>query len=1618
MAVKAGDPELELVAGVGECVRERLPAEPPAAYEEFVRQYYQWVPAQDLQDRDAPDLCGAVVAHWRRGRRRAPGEVRVGVYNPKLERDGWDSPFTVVEIISDDMPFIVDSVTMELSRQGYGIELIVHPVMRVLRDSAGELLEVLKPGASAERAARVAGVSGVVAESVIHAEVVRQADSDRLAVLQAGVELVLEEVRAAVEDWIPMRQRAIQLADELVSAPPGADPHEFEESRAFLRWLSHDHFTFLGYREYELSPRQNEAELSAIAGSGLGILRGAAARPRKVLKGRAVALATATHPLVLTKANSRATVHRPAYLDYVGIKRYAPSGEVIGERRFLGLYTTTAYKSSPREIPLLRDKVERVLDRAAFPPDSHDAKGLIDIIESLPRDLLVQIETDDLFAVAIGILGLGERQRVRLFVTRDRLDRYVSCTLCLPRDRFNTENRQRAGQILIEAFGGTQVDWHLQLSESVLVRVDYVVHCPEGVPADYNVPAIEAQIVEATRDWRDDLRAALIITYGEEQGTALHARFARAFPAAYRAVWSAARAVADIERINELMRSGGPLLTLYETVGDGDSVTRVKLLSASPISLSDVLPTFEHLGAKVVDERPYEITPSDADPVWIYDFGLRCPVDILEDVGERFAEAFLGVWSGRLEDDGLNGLVLAAGLTGLEVTIIRAISRYLRQAPVAFSDAYMERTLIGNPAIVRLLVRLFAARFHPDIHAGDAADAADPAEAAEALAAETEAAIDAVQSLDEDRILRSFMSVVKSILRTNYYRPGSACLSFKLDSTALDLLPQPRPRFEIFVYSPRVEGVHLRGGRVARGGVRWSDRREDFRTEVLGLMKAQMVKNALIVPVGSKGGFVVKRPPSEPSREAQVAEGIECYRIFLRGLLDLTDNYRHERVEAPEGVVRYDEDDPYLVVAADKGTASFSDIANDVAAEYGFWLGDAFASGGSHGYDHKQMGITARGAWESVKRHFRELGIDVQAAEFTAVGIGDMAGDVFGNGMLCSEHMRLLGAFNHLHIFLDPNPDPAASYAERRRLFALSRSAWSDYDRELISPGGGVFSRAAKTIPLSAEVRQALGVEAEQLTPAELIRAMLRAPVDLLFNGGIGTYVKAEEETQAEAGDKSNDAVRVNGAELGCRVVGEGGNLGFTQRGRIEFALRGGPGGEGGRINTDAIDNVAGVNCSDHEVNIKILLGDLVAGGELDFEARNALLAAMTEAVAERVLYDSYTQTQALSVASRQAVPMAGVHARLIRRLEQSGALKREREYLPSQKTLSVRRPEQRGLMAPELATLMAHVKIGLFRSLLESDVPEDPYLGHDLERYFPDPLPERYRHQMQGHRLRREIIATVIANQLVDRGGTTFVFRLGEETGADVPHLARAYAVAREVFAMRSFWSSVEALDNQIDAGTQLAMLIEGRRLVDRGTRWLVRAHRQSIDIDAATRRFAPGAKALAKALPDVLEGLDRDEFDRRLSELADAGVPDSLARRVARLQALLSVFDIVEETAATGREQSVVMSTYFGLGARLGLDWLRDRILELPRADRWQALARAALRDDLSRLHRALTREALREPAPTGEAAVERWLEGNEAAVRRALSVVADVRASGNYDTTTLPVVLREMGGLVSDG
>jgi glutamate dehydrogenase len=1601
------DRDAALIESVCELVRKRMAAEQAAEAEQFMRQYYRRAPAEDVLARDPLDLYGAALAHMNFARRRPPGEPQIRAYNPTFEQHGWQSPHTAIEIVTDDMPFIVDSVSMELNRLRSGIHVNVHPIVRVRRGDDGELAEVIAPDAAPQESERL--------ESFMHVEVDRQSEAAELEEVAERLREVLAKVRATVEDWPAMRAKVGELTAELGEPAPKLDAAEVEEARALLEWIEHDHFVFLGYREYELVGEDGGEDLRPLEGSGLGILReaGRTSRAFATLPQRVRAHAREPYPLVLTKANSRSPIHRSAYLDYIGVKRFGPDGQVVGERRFLGLYTTAAYRAAPSDIPVVRRKAEAVLARAAFRPGSHDEKALIEIIDTFPRDELFQIPEDELYEVATGILDLGERQRVRLFVRLDRYERFVSCLLFLPRDRFNTQNRERIQDILLEEFRADSVDYELRLSESVLVRIHFTVRVRPGELPAYDGARIEARIVEATHAWTDELEDALLEELGEERGNALFHRYGRAFPAGYRDDWVARSAVGDARRIEELPDDDALELSLYRPLEAPAGWLRCKLYRRGErVSLSDVLPMFESMGLEVVDERPYEVAPPDGPPAWIYDLGLHDPADVALDVDairERFHDGFARVWHGDAEQDGFNGLMLRAGLDWRAVTLLRAVARYLRQAGIAFSDTYMERTLMSHAEIAAKLVALFQARFDP------AQDGR--AQAAARLEREIEAAIDAVESLDQDRILNGFFAVVRAMLRTNFFQPGAdgrpkPYLSFKLDPSKVPLVPLPRPRFEIFVHSPRVEGVHLRGGSVARGGLRWSDRREDFRTEVLGLMKAQMVKNALIVPVGAKGGFVVKRPPAE--REALGDEVIACYRTFISGLLDVSDTIRDGRVVPPRDVVRHDDDDPYLVVAADKGTATFSDIANGISQDYGFWLGDAFASGGSVGYDHKAMGITARSAWVSVQRHFRELGIDTQSTDFSVVGIGDMSGDVFGNGMLLSEHIRLVAAFDHRHVFLDPDPDPAASHAERKRLFELPRSSWEDYDTSLISEGGGIFPRTAKSIQLSPQVQSVLRIEADRLPPAELVQAMLRAPVDLLWNGGIGTYVKARSETHADVGDKANDAVRVDAAELRCRVVGEGGNLGFTQRGRVEFALA------GGRVNTDAIDNAGGVNCSDHEVNIKVLLDSTVADGDLTGKQRNQLLAEMTDAVAARVLRGSYTQTQALSLARAQAASMLDVHDRMMRSLEQAGTLDRALEALPDAEAVAERLTAGHGLTQPELAVILAYSKIRLYAALLESDLPEDPALADELSRYFPAPLPERFGDRMREHRLRREIIATRVTNDLVDRAGTTLIFRLNEDTGAPASDIARAYAVARDVFEVRALWSEVEALDLRVDAATQISMLLESRRLVERATRWLLRSRHRPLVIADEVGHFAPGAQTLAAALPDVLIASEREQWEARVHELAAEGVPEELAGRVAKLGALFSALDIVEVATATERSVDEVATLHFLLGGRIQLHWLRDRIAALPRENRWQAMARAALRDDLFALHAALTGDVLRPgtdaaAAPNAAAQLNGWIDASRQDVDHCLEILGEIRTGGMFDLTTLPVALREVRNLI---
>ena len=1593
-----------IVEAVLDLVRERVPSAQKATAESFARPYYSGTAVEDLKDRSIVDLYGAALSHFNFAHQRRPGKPKIRVYNPVQPQHGWRSTHSIVEVVSDDMPFLVDSVRMALNRRSLTTHLVIHPVMRSHRDSEGVLT-----GPDDGKA---------ITEAVIHVEVDRQTEERILRDIAAEIHRVLSDVRASVEDWQPMHDRLRSVLGELGSNPPPLDESELARGCAFLEWVGDNHFTFLGYREYELLGEQGGERLRSVGGSGLGLLREAQPRESAAfasLSPEIRCLAREPHLLIITKANARSTVHRPGYLDYIGIKKFDAEGRVCGERRFLGLYTSAAYNQVPRAIPLLREKVARAMERATYPSNSHAAKALLHILETFPRDLLFQVGDDELFATGMGILHLQERQRIRLFVHRDRIGRFVSCIVYVPRERFNTQVRLKIQNLLAGALGARDVDFTVHLSESVLARLYFVYRVPHAVAVD--VDELEARLSDYTRDWRDDLHEELLDHCGEELGVARYRRYGEAFSADYQSIYSARVAVHDIDSMEELDGAGDAIaMSLYRPLEAAPDVLHFKLFRPErPISLSDALPVLENMGLMVETGQPARIEVADGSRMWMHDFGMRAGESLEVDIDRvraKFQEAFKRIWAGDAENDGFNRLVLRAGLEWREIAVLRAYCKYLRQAGTTFSQEYMESALGGNTSIAEALVRLFHIRFDP-------AASGDRDTLGRALVEEIRGALDEVANLDEDRILRSFLGLIRATLRTNYYQRGESgevkpCISFKFDPARVAELPEPRPMYEIFVYSPRVEGVHLRGGAVARGGIRWSDRREDFRTEVLGLVKAQIVKNSVIVPVGSKGGFVPKRLPAGGEREAVQAEGVACYEIFIGGLLDLTDNLAGAEVAPPADVVRHDGDDPYLVVAADKGTATFSDIANRIAARYRFWLGDAFASGGSQGYDHKGMGITARGAWESVKRHFRELGSDVQSTDFTVIGIGDMGGDVFGNGMLMSEHTRLIGAFNHLHVFVDPDPQPASSYRERTRLFALPRSSWSDYDPELISEGGGVYARSAKSIELSLQAREALGVDESSFTPNELIRAMLCAPVDLLWNGGIGTYVKASSERHAEVGDRANDALRADGSELRCKVIGEGGNLGCTQLGRVEFA------GRGGRVITDAIDNSGGVDCSDHEVNIKILLNDVVAAGDMTEKQRNLLLAEMSDEVAELVLRNNYLQTQALSLAAAQASSLLEVHTRLIRALERGGDLDPAIEFLPGGDEIEERASLGRGLTAPELSVLMAYVKITLFKSLLETGFGGDDFVDQELRRYFPQPLQQRFRDEIRGHRLAREIIATVVANEVVNRAGITFVYRLAEETGANAADIARAYLVAREVFDMEWVWATIEGLDNEASAQSQIAMLLESRRLAERATRWLLRHCPRPLDIAASVARFAPGVAALSDGLVELVAPASRAAMRRRSSELSAQGVPEALADRVAEFSEVYSSFDIIEVARATSVPVDAVAAVHFALGAELDLHWLRDQVAALPRVNRWQALARAALRDDLYSLESALTCSVLevRSSSVKTEARIRTWIENNVLAVSRWRQVLADLKAAGSIDFTMLSVAMGEIRGLQRAG
>lgn len=1640
-----------------------------ADFRRYAEVLFKRVAAEDLAVRGTPDWIAMAEGLYALMQTRKAGKSLIRVFDPDARTDGWSSPHTIVQIVNDDMPFLVDTASLMLAEVGLAVHMLMHPVLQILRDARGKLT----------------GVGEGKLESLIHIEIDRLPDAASAKRLEDTLREALGEVGASVQDWTAMRERMLAIADEFGRRTMPIDATQRAESEAFLRWAAGDHFTFLGYREYRVVKRNKEDVLEAVEDSGLGLLRHAHTNsPPRLVRGMAAHEQTGpAQALILTKTNSRSRVHRAGYMDYIGVLRFDAKGVAIAEERFLGLYTSSAYGRRPWDIPLVRERYAQVMTRSGLGNNSHSGKALKHIIETLPRDELFQSSTDELLRTSMGVLGLQERPRSRLFLRRDRFGRFFSALVYIPRDRFNTDNRLRIEALLKDALHGERIDTTIQVGESPLAQLHLIVRPKAGATVQVDEAELETQIAGIVRNWQDELRDELIARHGEASGAALLGRYGTDLPASYVDAMTPAGAIADFEMAERLKTPDDLELRLYRSTpvgasasaagAAGDNGLRFKLLrKGDAVYLSDALPMMENMGLRILSEHPYAIRVGE-EVLQIQDFEVaiaQTNVD-LASVSAAFEDAFERVWRGDAESDGFNRLILSARMDWRQVAMLRGYCKYLLQTGVPFSQAYMETTLNRYPLIARLLVELFESRFDPG-HQGrdqkigksgkgrhdEAArralqlqlEAITPAAQKHAAATLTEevayargldrdAQIDAchdalailledVASLDEDRILHSFMGVIDATLRTSFYqlhaRAGGGhggeepapreTIAFKFDAALVPELPKPRPYREIWVYSPRVEGVHLRFGPVARGGLRWSDRREDFRTEVLGLVKAQMVKNTVIVPVGSKGGFFVKRPPPGGDRDAQLAEGIACYKLFVNALLDITDNLVDGKVVHPQDAVRHDGDDPYLVVAADKGTATFSDIANGIAIEHGFWLGDAFASGGSVGYDHKAMGITAKGAWESVKRHFRALGRDCQSQDFTCVGIGDMSGDVFGNGMLLSEHIRLLAAFDHRHIYLDPSPDAAISFAERARLFKLPRSSWEDYERKLISKGGGVFPRSAKSIPVSAETRQALGMDptVQSLSPNELMHAILKAPVDLLWNGGIGTYVKASSETHADVGDRANNALRVDGGELRCKMVGEGGNLGLTQRGRIEAAHT------GVLLNTDFIDNSAGVDTSDHEVNIKILLNDAVQRGELSVAKRNALLAKMTDEVGALVLNDNYRQNQAISLMERMSVSRLGSKQHFIRTLEAQGLLDRQIEFLPSDTEFAERKARGQGLTRPVLAILLSYAKIVIYQQLLNSDVPEDAHLSAELVRYFPEPLRVRYAAHMQRHRLRREIIATAVTNSMVNRMGATFLLRMQEDTGESPAQIAKAYAIGREVLDARELWTAIDKLDGKLPESDQIDALLLIWNLQRGMTRWLLNRPGERLNIAAAVRRYKAGMDTLRTRLDSLLPASEQVRLRDATRYWGEHGFAPKLAAQLATLPYLSSALDIIEVALERRLDVGDVAHVYFQLGDALHLKWLLEQIEQLPVEGRWHAHARGVLRDELQSQQSALVAQVLSARGAHGhlDGLVDAWLARDDATMKYTLSMFADLRTQRSLDYPTVSVAVRRLAQTVA--
>ena len=1583
----------------------------------FIREFYLQNQSRDFSNYSLEELYDAAFLSFNFFTTRKPGESKIRICNPVKEKDGFESIYSFLEIINDDKPFLVDSIVAHLDKIGVRIKNIIHPICLVLRDKNGKLISIGEDKNSKQ-------------ESIIQLQLDRITSVDDAKMLQENISKILETVNLVVSDWKDMvamakkSQSQIDNAKKLVK-----NSKELTEIKDFISWLIDGNFIFLGVKEFDIKEiKKGEYNLVEVKNSGFGVFRSNYAdfKPQVLNSSFDEVCESVKNPFVIEilKSRYRSSIHRVSNAERIRVQKISADGKVVGEYRFIGLFTSSAYNDSPSLIPLVKNKIAQVIEDSDFIKGSYNYKELISTLESYPRDELFQTSAADLLDIATGIVAICGRSQVRFFQRKDKFSRFVSCLIFTPRDRSNSELRDKIKSYLSEIYNGEIADSFVQITESKLIRFHVIVRTNKGIP-EVSAEKVEREITKMTQIWSDDLRDSIKAKFEDERQLSLFAKYQNAFSVSYINRFDPRRAAIDVARIEECLEKQTILFNLYRSSDSlPEDLTELKIYNPQKeLILSDMMPVLESFGFNVIQEHTYVVTPSAIEPrgekskVWIHYFHLN-----LSKSGDKFSEKIKNhfeklislIWKDVTTAGPLNRLLVACDLDWKKIFMIRAYSHYIYQSGTRYSQSYVADVLTKYCDITKLLVELFDVKFDPH----EKISLVERQKKIDKISLQIKEGLNKVNDIAEDALIRKFFAAIIATLRTNYYQIAKeggfkGYLSFKIDSKQVLGLPLPLPYAEIFVFSAKMEGIHLRGGRVARGGLRWSDRHEDFRTEILGLMKAQTTKNAVIVPVGSKGGFVVKKPTTGLSRDEIMSEGINCYKTFLRGLLDITDNVVNNKIDHPQNCVMHDVADPYLVVAADKGTATFSDIANAISAEYNFWLGDAFASGGSVGYDHKKMGITAKGAWISVQRHFREMGIDTQSQDFTCAGIGDLAGDVFGNGMLLSKHIKLVAAFNHIHIFLDPNPDTAKSYKERQRMFNLPRSTWLDYDQSLISKGGGIFERNAKSIKISAEVKAALQIEEDELAPNDLIKLILKSPVDLLWNGGIGTYVKSTDESHLDVGDRANDVLRVNGNELRCKVIGEGGNLGFTQKGRIEYALL------GGKMNTDAMDNSAGVDCSDHEVNIKISLTAALRSKKITLEQRNKILESMTDEVANLVLADNHLQTQAISIAAAQGFSALGDQSQFLDKLEKSGLLNRKIEFLPSKKEIDKRQVEKVGLTKPELCVMLAYSKMDIYSHLINSSLVKDKYFESELFSYFPKILVEKFADEIENHQLRNEIIATQITNFVVNRVGITFINQLCQDSGFSVVDVVKNFIIACDSFRLREVWEEIEKLDGKISPQTQIQMFLSANKLLERSVLWLLR-NKSKGNISTIVTRFRKIADDLSSVLPQVLAIASRESFERKIQKFCLNNVDRKLAGTIAAMDPVASAFDIAEISAASNFDLKTIAKVYFAVGTRFSLKWLRTKVSNMPCDNHWQKLSAKTILEDLysyqMKIAKSIVNFSCEDKTLCEINSIENWVKTVSFLVDRFDSFINDLKTQTNPDVSVFVVALNRLKPLAN--